>query len=78
MEVIDCVCSRGNAGNVVEVVDCVCSRGNVVEVVDCVCSQGMLWRLLIECVHEGMLGMLWRLLIVCSQGNAGNVVEVVD
>jgi len=38
----------------------------------------VLWRLLIECVHEGMLGMLWRLLIVCSQGNAGNVVEVVD
>ncbi len=38
----------------------------------------MLWRLLIECVHEGMLGMLWRLLIECSRGNAGNVVEVVD
>ncbi len=59
------MCSRGNAGN-------------VVEVVDCVCSQGMLWRLLIVCVHEGMLGMLWRLLIECSRGNAGNVVEVVD
>ncbi len=42
VEVIDCVCSRGNAGNVVEVIDCVCSRGNagnVVEVVDCVFTR---------------------------------------
>ncbi len=39
------VCSRGNAGNVVEVVDCVCSRGNagnVVEVIDCVLT-GECW-----------------------------------
>ncbi len=57
VEFIDCVCSRGNAGNVVEVVDCVCSRGNVVEVVDCVCSRGNVVEVVIVCVHSECCGV---------------------